>query len=225
MPELTTMLTDYALAAVTAVLGAILIVRGAAAPPVRLWGWAFVGLAAAGVFGGTFHGLRGTIEPVPLAWLWRLNEWSIGLFGLGAIAATAFAAFAGRVRRVLVALAAVGFLVFVAWTANHDAFRYVLTLDVVAIVWRRPGAARLLAIRAGRLVLAREVRSEPEVYAFSQDAFGPPPPGPAVSEAALREVDVVSGYLTRHAESRWIVRMNQASPNARTVWTVMTART
>ncbi|MBM3270069.1 MAG: UvrB/UvrC motif-containing protein [Candidatus Sericytochromatia bacterium] len=99
-----------------------------------------------------------------------------------------------------------------------------LTLDVVAAVRRGPGAARLLGVRAGRLVAAREVRGPGEVAAFLEAAFSGPPPGPATLPADLREVDVVTGYLARHAGSRWLVRADQAMPSARTVWTVMAAR-
>ena len=134
MSETTTMLTDYALAAVTAVLGVALVLRGAQARPVRVWGWAFLALAAAGALGGTWHGLRENGSPGALAWLWMLNEWAIGLFGLGAIAATADAALERGERGALVALAAVGCLVFFAWTWGHDRFGYVLTLDVVVMV-------------------------------------------------------------------------------------------
>ena len=135
MSETTTMLTDYALAVVTAVLGAMLIRRGRQALPVRIWGWAFVALAVAGLIGGTWHGLRGSAAPGPLAWLWMFNEWAIGLFGFGAAAATILAAFTHGDRRVLLTIATVGFLVFLAWTWGHDRFSAVLTLDVVVMVF------------------------------------------------------------------------------------------
>ena len=130
-----TMLTDYALAAITAVLGVVLLMRGYGAVPAQLWGWAFLALAAAGILGGTYHGFHTSIPPGALAWLWRFNEWSIGLFGLGAIAATTFAAFAGGLRRALLAVAAIGYLVFVVVTYSDDRFFLVLIQSIVVMIY------------------------------------------------------------------------------------------
>ncbi len=129
-----TALTDYALALVTAALGAMLIVRAAGAPR-RLWGWAFIALAAAGILGGTYHGFEHEIDATTLGWLWLANEWTIGLFGLGAVAASTLAAFAGAARRGLLALTGIVFLAFAAWTWGHDLFRYVLAYNVWAMAF------------------------------------------------------------------------------------------
>lgn len=135
MPETITMLTDYALAVVTAALGAVLLARSHGDVPARLWGQAFLALATAGVLGGTWHGFHASIPPAPLAWLWRFNEWAIGLFGLLAIAATTFAAFTGRLRRALLAIAAAGYVVFVVLSYGDDRFFLVLIQSIAVMVY------------------------------------------------------------------------------------------
>ncbi len=135
MPSTSTMLTDYALAIVTAVLGVLLIRRQGGGPTARMWGWAFVALALAGVLGGTWHGFEDTIDAATLALIWLLNEWCIGLFGVGVTSATILAAFTGSTRRVLLALVALAFVVFAVWAWGHDSFRYVLVYSLAVMVF------------------------------------------------------------------------------------------
>jgi excinuclease ABC subunit C len=88
-----------------------------------------------------------------------------------------------------------------------------LTLDVVYV---EPAGfeARLLALRAGRLVLARTVsRATRDAFtaaaaAFLSEAFHGEPPAPARSDLELREVDVVSAFLARKEESGRLVRIS-----------------
>ncbi len=128
-------LTDYLLALVTFGLG-IALIRGAAGIPVRLWGVAFVALAIGGAFGGTYHALEGgsTDESV-VAWIWRINEWFIGLFGLLVVAATAILVFTGPTRRFVLTALALVYLAFVAWTWSHTSFAYVLVYNVAVMVF------------------------------------------------------------------------------------------
>lgn len=67
------MATDYALAAGLFAMGARL-----RAPRARSLFWA---LAAAAVVGGTRHGLRSTLPPVPLETAWRLALGALGFAG------------------------------------------------------------------------------------------------------------------------------------------------
>ena len=150
-----TTLTDYALAAVTAGLGAVLIGGAGSRQPVRLWGWAFVALALAGVLGGTWHGFTESFGAATLAWIWRLNQWAIGLFGLFVMAATALLAFTGPARRTALALAALAFLAYAAWTWNHPLFRTVLAWNgLVMIVVLAAHLTRLRRLSATPWILA-----------------------------------------------------------------------
>lgn len=97
-----------------------------------------------------------------------------------------------------------------------------LTLDAVVVTRRGPGAVRLLALRAGRLVAAQEVgspgsgtpspRSGPEAVAltlgFLTQSWSSPPPPAAVTRWDLRVVDIVCGYLYRHREDPDLVAVD-----------------
>jgi len=137
-------LTDYALAAVTAVLGLALIRGGRDALPVRLWGLAFLALAAAGALAGFWHAHEHDHDAATLAWIWRVHEWGIALFGVGVVAGAARAAFSGRVLRITLMLAALVALAFVVWTWNQPQFRYVVVLDILIM-------ATVLTIHLARL--------------------------------------------------------------------------
>jgi len=150
-----TTLTDYALAIVTVALGVVLIRRAGDRPAVHLWGWAFVALALGGVLGGTWHGFPESFGAGTLAWIWRLNQWAIGLFGLCVIAATADLAFAGRARRTALVLAALAFLVYAAWTWDHPLFRTVLIWNLAVMVFvLSVHLTRLRRLPATPLILA-----------------------------------------------------------------------
>ena len=92
-----------------------------------------------------------------------------------------------------------------------------LTLDVAVVAPQR-GWVRLLAVRAGRLIHAATLHSgryqdlEAAAAAFAAEAACLPPPGPAYSELEQREIDVVTGYLTRIQVSGRIVELHAANP-------------
>lgn len=68
--------------------------------------------------------------------------------------------------------------------------------------------ARLLAIRSGRLVLARDVRggasgTASDVWSFLEEVWRARGPGPARTADELREVDSICRYLLRR-DDRWV---------------------
>jgi Family of unknown function (DUF6962) len=139
-------LTDYLLAIATLGLG-IALIRGAAGVPARLWGVAFVALAIGGAFGGTYHALEGgSTDESMVAWIWCINEWFIGLFGLLVVAATTILVFTGATRRFVLTVAALVYLAYVAWTWSHTSFADVLVYNVAVMVFVL--AVHLVRLRA-----------------------------------------------------------------------------
>jgi hypothetical protein len=132
--EATTVLTDYALAAVSAFLGCKLI------PCSKFWSLAFLALALGAFLGGTWHGF----------WqddlLWKATTLSVGVASFGMVAGSADAAITGKLRAGLVAFAALKLLAYAAWMLYHDDFIWVVAdtasaLLIVAILhaWRFDG--------------------------------------------------------------------------------------
>jgi hypothetical protein len=85
----------------------------------RLWGLAFLALAAGAALGGTHHGFE-------LEALWKPTVLAIGLASCGMLAGSAFATTDGRLRQALVALALVKLAAFWLWTWDDDRFIWVV---------------------------------------------------------------------------------------------------
>jgi hypothetical protein len=132
--EPTTVLTDYALAAVSAFLGFKLI------PYSRFWSLAFLALALGALLGGTWHGFWQD------DFLWKATTLSVGVTSFGMVAASANALTTGKLRTALIAFAAVKLFTYVAWMLYHDDFIWVVAdtaaaLLIVAVLyfWRFNG--------------------------------------------------------------------------------------
>ncbi len=156
--EPTTMITDYLLGGLAAVLGLRLWRAGRAGgeATVQLWGASFLTTAAAAFAGGTSHGFAAMLGSTGQVVLWKLTVGSIGLTAFLLLAAAAHAALAGTARRVVVGLAVLQMVVFLAWMIRHDAFVWViadylpavlvaLALQFRLCLRRRPGAGWLIA--------------------------------------------------------------------------------
>jgi hypothetical protein len=131
MNEPTTVLTDYALAAVSGFLGFRLIEYS------KLWALAFLALALGALLGGTWHGF----------WqhdlLWKATTLSVGVASFGMVAGSSKAATAGKVRAALMTFASLKLLAYAVWMLYHDDFIWVVldtgsALAIVALlhVWR-----------------------------------------------------------------------------------------
>lgn len=128
------MLTDYALAVVSAWLG--FRVRRIA----RCWALAFFALAIAALLGGTWHGF----------WqddlLWKATTLSVGLASFGMVVGSAQATLTGSSRRAVIVLAGMKLLAYSAWMIGHDDYVWVIADSASAILivgllhfWRRNG--------------------------------------------------------------------------------------
>src|SRR3954468_20148998 len=114
MNEPMTVLTDYALAGVSAFLG----FRRPNSS--KLWALAFLAIALGALLGGTWHGFwRG--EP-----LWKATTLTIGVASFGMIAGSAVAVTAGRLQVALIVFALVKLSVYAVWMLRHDDFIWVV---------------------------------------------------------------------------------------------------
>jgi len=134
MSEPVTMLTDYALGAVSAWLGMRLFKFS------KYWAGAFLALALAAFLGGTWHGF------VQNDLLWKATLLCVGAASFGMVAGSALLATEGPLRKALVALAALKLVAYSAWMLLHDEFIWVIVdtgsaLAVVAALhlWRFNG--------------------------------------------------------------------------------------
>lgn len=131
MSEPTTVLTDYALAAVSALLGLRLL------PHSKFWSVAFLALALGALLGGTWHGFWQSDA------LWKSTTLSVGVASFGMVAGSAAAVTTGGFRNALIAFALGKLTAYAAWMLHHDDFIWVVAdtasaLLVVAILhaWR-----------------------------------------------------------------------------------------
>ena len=144
--EPVTALTDYALAAVTAVL-CFLTVKKNVSTAARLWALAFAALVVAAVLGGTFHGFQ-------IEGLWKPTVLVMGVASFGMLAGSAYTTTTGNVRRALLIAAALKLALFEAWMVGHDEFIFVVADTASAML--AVAALHLLALEnpATRWILA-----------------------------------------------------------------------
>jgi hypothetical protein len=132
--EPTTVLTDYALAAVSIFLGLKLIEKS------KFWAVAFLALGLGALLGGTWHGF----------WqnelLWKATTLSVGVTSFAMVVGSARAVASRRLRTGLIAFAAVKLVAYAAWMLYHDDFIWVVAdtgsalLIVAALyLWRFNG--------------------------------------------------------------------------------------
>ena len=121
MSEPTTVLTDYALAAVSAFLGCKLI------PYSRFWSLAFAALALGALLGGTWHGF----------WqndlLWKATTLSVGVASFGMVAGSAEGVTTGKLRGGLITLAGIKLVAYAVWMLYHDDFIWVVADTATAL--------------------------------------------------------------------------------------------
>jgi len=116
------MLTDYALAAVSVVLG-VRLIRFA-----RFWALAFLALALAAFLGGTWHGF----------WqndlLWKATTLSVGVASFGMVVGSAYLTATGATRRFLIGFAVVKLITYTVCMLGHDEFSWVVGDTASALV-------------------------------------------------------------------------------------------
>ena len=143
--EPATLLTDYALGVLTAVLGVRLVRRGGALrqTAVTLWGTSFLVTSVGAICGGTYHGFTSQLGAWGSAALWKTSVYAIGLGSVLLVFATLVATISPPLRFWLLAVALVKAVFYAAWMTTHDDFKYVIyayVSDMLAVLllhgWR-----------------------------------------------------------------------------------------
>ena len=122
MNEPTTVLTDYALAAVSIFLGSKLVGKS------KLWAVAFVALGLGAALGGTWHGFWENDA------LWKATTLSVGVASFGMVAGSALATTGGTLQRLLVGFALGKMAAYCAWMLYHDDFIWVIADTATALL-------------------------------------------------------------------------------------------
>ncbi len=131
--EPVTMITDYALGAVSAVLGWRLYRNAAGERARRWWALAFGAVAVSALLGGTHHGFASVMSAATFALSWKVTVLAIGVFSFGMMAGSIFATTRGTARTVLLAIAAAQLVVYSAWMLVHDEYGYVVLDTAIAM--------------------------------------------------------------------------------------------
>ena len=128
-----TMITDYALGAVSAVLGWRLHRDAGGERARRCWAAAFGALAVSAFLGGTHHGFAAVLSQAVYDLSWKVTVFAIGLFSFGMMAGSMLATTRGAARSALLAIAAAQLAVYTAWMLVHDEYRYVVLDSAIAM--------------------------------------------------------------------------------------------
>ena len=128
-----TMITDYALGAVSAVLGWRLYRDAGEERARRCWAAAFGALAVSALLGGTHHGLAAVTSQAVYDLGWKVTVFAIGLFSFGMMAGSMLATTRGAARTMLLAIATAQLVVYTAWVLVHDEYRYVVLDTAIAM--------------------------------------------------------------------------------------------
>jgi len=131
--EPTTMITDFALGAVSAVLGWRLYRSAREERARKCWGLAFGALAISAVLGGLHHGFAAVMTQATFAISWKVTVFAIGVFSFGMTAGSVLGTTRGAVRAGLLIIAGAQLVVYAAWMLTHDAYGYVVLDTAIAM--------------------------------------------------------------------------------------------
>jgi hypothetical protein len=138
MSEPATVLTDYALGAVSIFLAIKLLGKS------KFWALAFLAVGVAALLGGTWHGFWQS------ELLWKATTLAAGVASFGMVAGSAHAVASGKLRSTLIGFAAVKLAIYSAWMLSHDEFIWVVVdtgsaLLIVAVVYLWQFNGRMVA--------------------------------------------------------------------------------
>ena len=124
--EPVTLLTDYALAAVSGWLGWKLYARPERQLSRCCWAAGFIALALAAFLGGSHHGFAQKLHPFLLAAAWKVTVYCVGVFGLAMLAGSIVSVSTGVMRRALLGIAGLKFLAYSVVMFDRNAFEFVI---------------------------------------------------------------------------------------------------
>lgn len=157
--EPTTLLTDYALGALTAIFAGLLFRtwRLRADVSVALWAFALSAAALAAFTGGTFHGFTLYLGNLAAEILWKVTVYSIGVASFCMLAGSIVATVSRRLARWLLPAAVLKLALYAAWMTGHDDFRWVIYdygLSMLAVLLLQTYAAYKLRMESSRWIIA-----------------------------------------------------------------------
>ncbi len=154
--EISTLVSDYVLGAVTAALAWRLARRREGETSRKLWAIALGALAAGAFLGGSYHGFRAAL-PAAAVWVaWKATVLAIGVGAAAMIAGSAATVTSARARGALQWTAALTFAAYALWMLFHDAYIFVVVDTAFAM-------ALVAALHAW--ALARRDRASPWMLA------------------------------------------------------------
>jgi len=121
-----TLLTDYALAVVTASLALSLHRRREGRRARGLWTLALAALALAALLGGTSHGFAPVLPTLAATLLWKATVLSVGVASFGLLSGSAAGTTSPPVARIFLVLAVAKLAIYSAWMLFHDEYLYVI---------------------------------------------------------------------------------------------------
>ena len=126
--EPSTLVTDYVLGGLTAVLAWRLLVANRQRPQraVRSWAAALMAVAVGSIVGGTYHGFALHLTSGVALALWKATMLVMGIASFFLTLSAILASAPPRVHRLLGAAAFIKFCVYAAWVSIHDDFKYVI---------------------------------------------------------------------------------------------------
>ena len=131
-----TTITDYILAVLTLVFAVSLfqVAQFDQQTSVWLWGAGFVASSLAAIFGGTTHGFYPYFGRTMQVGIWKLTVYAIGLSTSFMLAGVIIASISVPLRQWAMMLMVAKTIIYMAWMAKHDDFRYVIYDYVLAMV-------------------------------------------------------------------------------------------
>ena len=119
-----TLVTDYALAVLSLVLGLLLLRANPQGHlSVRLWAWGFLATALGAITGGTYHGLGLLLGEGAKVLLWKATMNSIGFASFFMLAGTVVASVPRSWRRWVLAAILLKLALYAVWILKEDSFR------------------------------------------------------------------------------------------------------
>ena len=128
-----TMITDFALGAVSAGLGWRLYRSAQEERARKCWGLAFGALAVSALLGGLHHGFAAVMTQATFAVSWKVTVFAIGVFSFGMMAGSVLDTTRGAVRAGLLAIAGAQLVAYAAWMLIRDAYSYVVLDTAIAM--------------------------------------------------------------------------------------------
>jgi hypothetical protein len=124
--EPATLLTDYALAGVTAWLALLLFRERGDRRARSLWTLAFAALALGALLGGTWHGFAPVLSETALTLLWKATVLAIGVASFGMLAGSSAATTPPAGAKALFWIAAAKLALYSGWMLFHGEYIWVI---------------------------------------------------------------------------------------------------